>query len=202
MNATLADVAPKAFQSLEARVRRGFLIVGIGLFSCIGGSILSAALLARLQPRLVSLPFQLLALGLVSLFARLWVLAVLPAVCYGAARVFPLRPWGTAIGAALAGEGFLLLIALVSMGLSGLMYHWVDFLVRLATLAGGVLLSARSIQWAHAAAEAARAQATQAAEEKKAEYAEFAREAERVAALHDKPAPAPAAPQEPQTPNE
>lgn len=190
MSATLGGVAPKASQSLEAHVRRGFLIAGIGFFSCIGGSIFTTALLARLQPRLASLPSQLFALVLVSLFARLWVLAVMPAVCYGAARLFSLRPWVTAIGAALAGEGFLSLIAVVSMGLGGLMHHWVDLLVRLGSLAGGVLLSARCIQWGNAAAEAVRTQAAQQAEAKRAEYSEFAREAERVAALHDKPAPA------------
>ncbi len=63
---------------------------------------LSVTLAYRLTQRVQDLPKGLrLAIGIP--LQNLWVLAVLPLLCYGAARIIKLKPLSTAIGGAFSG---------------------------------------------------------------------------------------------------
>jgi hypothetical protein len=156
-------------------------MVGLGLLSLVLGSTLSVALTLRLSVRVQALPFSGLRLLLGVALESLWVLVVLPLLCYGAARILELRPLPTALGTVLAGQSFLLLLEFARDGLGGLLEgSWLAKGLTLGALAGGVVLSRRAIERGREAArgreEAARAQAAS----RQDEYAEFLREAERA----------------------
>jgi hypothetical protein len=179
---------------LRERLRRLQLVVGMGFLAFVVGAVLSSALVIRLQPRLEALGSPWVAFGLTLLIKRLWVVAVLPVCCYGAARILELRPWATALGAALTGEAFLLALRLVSTGLDGFADPGLDEGFQLATLVGGVALSRWAVVKGRAAAAKANAAAASAAAAKKAQYDEFAAEAERLATRRDEKPIAPATP--------
>ncbi|MHB8877966.1 MAG: hypothetical protein ACYC8T_30085, partial [Myxococcaceae bacterium] len=137
---------------VRVRVRRFQLVLGMGFLAFVIGAIISSALLMRVQPRVQALGSPALAFVVLMGVSRLWVWAVLPAICYGAARILDLRPWTTAIGAALTGELFLLAIEGVSSGLEGLARPWPVLALQVATLVGGVLLTRAAVAAARAAA--------------------------------------------------
>lgn len=194
---------PGALDPLRERLRRLQLVVGMGFMAFVVGAVLSSALVIRLQPRLAALGSPLVVFGLTLLIKRLWVVAVLPVFCYGAARILELRPWSTALGAALTGEAFLFALRLVSTGLDGLADPGLDEAFVVATLAGGVVLSRWAVVKGRAAAARAQVLTASAAAAKKSQYDEFAAEAERLAARRDEnpiAAAAPAAAETPQAP--
>ncbi len=163
----------------------------------------SDPLAMRLQPRLEGL--GPLAGGLVAyLISRLWVLAALPALAWLAARVLPLDPTSTAVGAAITGELFGLTLVFVSQGTDGLYEGYGPLALRVGTLALGILFTLRAIRAGREAAQRAQEAAAKVAEAKKKEYAEFAAEAERLAARSEEKAhsgaPPPAAAPPPEGP--
>ena len=87
---------------------------------------------------------------------RLWVLMLLPAACYGLARVIALAPWPTAAGAALTGDLFFLVIQLLGTGWSGVVGNGAMALARVLTLGGGIALSAFAIRLGRGHAERAK----------------------------------------------
>lgn len=188
---------------LRARVARAQLIMAIGLAAAVVGAVLSSWLLIRLQPVLELIGPGVLSRGIAELFARLWVLGLLPVFGFGAARVADLKPWPTAAGAAASGEALYLALDLVHASLEGFASQWAWLLVRLLTLAGGIVLTQRAIVRGRRAAERVQQEATRAAEAKKSQYDEFAREAERLAALNEQRTQAdPPTPTEPPKPDE
>lgn len=205
---------PTTLQALSARVRRFQLVLGIGLGSAVAGGIVSAALVDRLGPRIQALGPGVLALFAHVLVSRLWVLGMLPLVCYLSARIFDLKPWRTAAAAGLAGEAFFLALGLLTGGLDGLLEQWPDLVLNVLTLALGIALGRRAILRGRAAAGRAEEAAKRRVEANKSQYAEYLREAERVAGLHETssakpageaaviqaPAPETAAPAEPPEP--
>lgn len=118
-------------------------------------------------------------LGLVLL--RLWVLFLLPALAYAAARVFDLRPWSTAVGGAATGEVFLLALDAITPGWAALLEAPGLLAVRVATFAGGVGLTALAVKRGRAAALAVEQVALEAARARKAEYDAFLRASEETA---------------------
>jgi hypothetical protein len=166
---------------LRVRIRRLQFTVGLGFLACAMGSLLTFALSMRLSSRLMALPFDFLRIGISLALSELWVLAVLPLLCYGAARILELRPWPTALGAAFTGRCFLLAILFVSTGVDGwLAQGWLLTLLDWAVFAAGVVLTHRAVVSGRADAGKQVEQAQQQAAEKKDEYAEFLREAERA----------------------
>jgi hypothetical protein len=113
-----------------------------------------------------------------GLMGELWVLAVLPALCYGAARIVDLRPLPTALGAALGGQFFVLAILFVREGALWSSAGWMVELLRWGAFAGGVFLSHRAVKQGRAAAEQRTTQAQAQAQAKKSEYDEFLKQAE------------------------
>ncbi len=155
-------------------------MVGLGLLALVLGSMLSVPLALRLGVRVQALPFNVLRVLVGVALEHLWVLALLPVLCYGAARVLELRPLPTALGSALAGQSFLLIIEFTRGGLAGLLAgSWGVKALSLGAFVGGVVLSRRAIERGRAAArgqeEAARAQAAA----RQDEYAEFLQVAEQ-----------------------
>ncbi|WP_395842645.1 hypothetical protein [Archangium violaceum] len=168
-------------EPLRVRVRRLQFTAGLGFLSLVLGSILSAALTVRLVGRIEALPLVALRFGVALVLQNLWLLVVLPLLCYGAARVIELRPWPTALGAAFTGQFFILALEFVQDGVDGWLERgWLFTALQWGAFAGGVVLSQRAVVWGRAAAGKQAQQAQQQADARKDEYAEFLREAERA----------------------
>jgi len=159
--------------------------MGMGFTAFVVGAVLSVALFFRLGPRIQALGSPVVAFVLQLFIEHLWVVAVLPLFCYGAARIIELRPWSTAIGAMLVGEGFLLALRIVSTGLEGFTDPGVHEGGQLSMLVLGVLASRWAVGKGRAAAVRAQEASAGAANAKKSQYDEFAAEAERLASMHE-----------------
>ncbi|MFL5350271.1 MAG: hypothetical protein ACJ8AT_36310 [Hyalangium sp.] len=177
----MSSQPPKVLDSLRVRVRRLQFIVGLGFFSLVLGSVLTVNLTVRLSARVQALESDSLRLLLAVLLEHLWILGVLPLLCYGAARILELKPLSTALGAAFSGEIFVVALYFVRDGVDGLWAGWFYTALRLIAIAAGVLLSFRAVTRGRAAAAESAAKAQAQAQARKAEYVEFLREAERGA---------------------
>ncbi|RKG78577.1 hypothetical protein D7W79_12550 [Corallococcus exercitus] len=170
---------PGVLEPLRVRVRRFQFIVGLGFLSLVLGAMLSVSLVLRLHSRVNALPSDFLRIPVAVVLEDLWVLAVLPALCYGAARIVALRTWTTAVGAAVSGGVFVVALNFVRDGMDGLTTGW-SFAsgLRIVAFVGGILLSARAIRAGRAAAERGSAAAQEKAAARKSEYDEFLKAAE------------------------
>ncbi len=184
--------------------------MGLGFIALVIGSVFTGSFTHRVVERAQDLPDFLYAL-LAVVLANLWVLGVLPLLCYGAARVLELRPMSTALGAAFTGQFFVMAVQTASSGVEGLWTGWLPFALQVAAFFGGVLLSYRSVIQGRAAAEKGAQKVKAQAESRKSEYDEFLREAERAAektaqreaeraAAAANPAPAPEEAPKPEAP--
>ncbi|AKJ02088.1 hypothetical protein ATI61_108524 [Archangium gephyra] len=168
-----------ALDPLRVRVRRIQFTVGLGFLALVIGTALTLSLTLRLTDRIGALPSWVIDFFLAPVLRHLWVLAVLPVLCYGAARVIELRPWATALGAAATGLCFTLAIEFTSNGIEGwLEAGGLSLLLELGVVAGGVVLSQRAVVRARADSGKQETKAQQQASARKDEYAEFLREAE------------------------
>ncbi|SET62595.1 hypothetical protein [Stigmatella erecta] len=174
-------------EPLRVRLRRFQFILGLGFLSLMAGSMVSVSLAYRLSTRVEDLPGELPRLLIGIVLQNLWVLAALPLLAYGAARILELKPLSTALGAALSGEFFVLSLDFVRDGLEGLWDGWVGAALRLLAFALGVFLSYRAVVSGRAASARAAAAAQARAEARKAEYAEFLREAEKAGERSEAP---------------
>jgi hypothetical protein len=166
-------------EPLRVRVRRVQFIVGLGFLALVMGTVLTGALSMRLSGRVGTLPSWVIDFFLAPVLRHLWALAVLPVLCYGAARIIELRPWTTALGAAATGLCFTLAIEFTSNGVDGwLAAGGLSLGLEWAVIAGGVVLSQRAVVRGRADAGKQEKQAQQQASARKDEYAEFLREAE------------------------
>ncbi|MDC0709271.1 hypothetical protein POL68_12430 [Stigmatella sp. ncwal1] len=170
---------PGRFEPLRVRLRRFQFILGLGFLALMAGSMLSVSLAFRLSTRIEDLPGELPRLLIGITLQNLWVLGVLPLLCYGAARILELKPLSTSLGAALSGEFFVLSLDFVRDGLEGLWSGWEAALLRLLAFAAGVFLSYRAVAKGRAASERTAAAAQARAEARKAEYMEFLNAAEK-----------------------
>jgi hypothetical protein len=177
----VSSQSPKALDSLRVRIRRLQFIVGLGFFSLVLGSVLTVNLTVRLSERVQALESDSLRLLIAVLLEHMWIIAVLPVLCYGAARILELKPLTTAVGAALSGEIFVVALYFVRDGTDGLWAGWFYTALRLIAVTAGVLLSYRAVTRGRAAAAQSASRAQAQAEARKAEYVEFLREAERGA---------------------
>ncbi|GEN08424.1 hypothetical protein SAMN05443572_106148 [Myxococcus fulvus] len=174
-------MSPKtsALEPLRVRIRRFQFIVGLGFIALVMGSTLSVSLTLRLSQRVQSLSFGPLKILVAVLLENLWLLAVLPTLCYGAGRVMELRPWKTAAGAAVSGATFVLALGFVQGGADALWLGGLGSVLNVFAFAGGVVLSARALKLGRDAA-AKQTEKTQAkSEARKSEYDEFLRAAEQ-----------------------
>ena len=170
---------PSALEPLRVRVRRFQFIVGLGFLSLVVGAMLSVSLVLRLHARVSALPSDFLRIPVAVALENLWVLAVLPTLCYGAARIVALRTWTTAVGAALSGGVFVLALNFVRDGMESFTTGWTfASVLRGVAFVGGILLSARAIRAGRAAAEKGSAEAEAKAVARKSEYDEFLKAAE------------------------
>jgi hypothetical protein len=181
---------PTVLETANVRLTRLIFVGGMGFIAQLTGALLTAALYRRVSPWLEGAPF-VVTFPVGVAMQSLWVLGVLPLFCYGAARVLELRPWWTALGAAITGELFLLALSFLSTGLEG---PWFFGLGRGVAWGLGVTVAARAVRRGTAAASASAQRALAAAQAKKHEYDAFVRESERVA---DRMAAAKADPAEP-----
>lgn len=165
-------------EPLRTRVRRFQFIVGLGFAALMLGSFTSGALAIRLNQRFAELPTGALRLLVGILMEDLWVLAALPLLAYGAARIMELRPLSTALGAALAGEVFVLALQFVREGSLLSEAGWRVDVLRGVAFVVGVILSHRAVTQGRAAAEKVAEAARSQAEAKKSEYDDFLRQAE------------------------
>lgn len=199
----------KAFlDPLRVRLLRVLFTGGLGFVALVLGSVLSATLYLRFATRVDALPFAFLRLLVHVVRGNLWLLLVLPLLCYGASRIIELRAWSTALGAALSARLFLLTVELVSAGVDGWVERgWVVALVEWSVFAAGVVLCHRAVLRGRADASSQAEQVREQASTKQDEYAEFLREAERAgekiaqreaagqgAVVHVQPAPEQAQP--------
>ncbi|WP_199741848.1 hypothetical protein [Corallococcus sp. CA047B] len=170
---------PGVLEPLRVRIRRFQFIVGLGFLSLVLGAMLSVSLMARLKGLVGALPAQFLQLVVAVVLQDLWVLGVLPALCYVGARIVPLRPWSTALGSAATGGVFVVALSFVSDGGDVLTQGWgLASVLRLATFAGGILLSAQAIRAGRTAAERGSSAAQVKAVARQSEYDEFLKAAE------------------------
>ncbi|MFP2905056.1 hypothetical protein ACLESD_08375 [Pyxidicoccus sp. 3LFB2] len=169
-------------EPLRVRVRRLQFIVGLGFIALVAGSVLSVSLTLRLSVRVQALPLGLMRVLMAVLLENLWVLGVLPLLCYGAARVMELKPWSTAAGAAASGATFILALNFVQSGVGGLWLGGLGSVLNVVAFAVGVVLSARAVMMGRAAAAQQSSKAQEKAQERKSEYDEFLRAAEAGAA--------------------
>jgi hypothetical protein len=168
-------------EPLRVRVRRAQFIVGLGFLALVMGTLLTGALSLRLSGRVEALPSWVIDFLLAPVLRHLWALAVLPVLCYGAARIIELRPWSTALGAAATGLCFTLAIEFISNGVEGwLAAGGLSLVLEWGVIAGGVVLGKRAVVRGRADAGKQQQQAQQQASARKDEYDEFLREAERA----------------------
>ncbi|MCP3140694.1 hypothetical protein [Pyxidicoccus xibeiensis] len=174
-------MSPKTsvLEPLRVRVRRFQFIVGLGFLALVGGSVLSVSLAMRLSARVQTLPLGFMRVLMAVLLENLWVLGVLPLLCYGAARVMELKPWSTAAGSATSGAVFVLALNFVQSGADGLWLGGLMSVLNLAAFAVGIVLSARAVKLGRAAAAQQTVKAQAKAQERKSEYDEFLRAAEQ-----------------------
>ncbi len=164
---------------LRVRVRRIQFTVGLGFLALVIGTALTLSLSLRLDGRVGALPSWALDFFIAPVLRHLWVLAVLPVLCYGAARIIELKPWATALGAAATGLCFTLAIEFISNGIDGwLAAGGLSLVLELGVVAGGVVLSQRAVVRGRASAGKQETRAQEQASARKDEYAEFLREAE------------------------
>lgn len=171
---------PRGLDTLRVRIRRFQFIVGLGFLSQIIGPLFTVALAQRLSQRMQDLP-EILQLIIGIPLQNLWAIAVLPLLCYGAARIIELKPLSTAVGAVLSGELFVLALNFAWGGLEGILPGVGAVALQVSILAAGVLLSYRAVLKGRADAAKGAAKAQAEAEARKSEYQEFLREAERAA---------------------
>jgi hypothetical protein len=171
---------PRGLDTLRVRIRRFQFIVGLGFLSQIIGPLFTVALAQRLSQRMQDLP-EILQLIIGIPLQNLWAIAVLPLLCYGAARIIELKPLSTAVGAVLSGELFILALNFAWGGLEGILPGVGAVALQVLILAAGVLLSYRAVLKGRADAAKGAAKAQAEAEARKSEYQEFLREAERGA---------------------
>jgi hypothetical protein len=199
----MADVKkpPSVLDAASQRVRRGSFIMGLGFVALLLGSILAGYIHQRIGYRLEGTSF-VLRWVVSRLLQRMWILGVLPLAAYGVARIVPLKPWTTGIGAALTGE---VLLGVLNVLATGGEMTVADGVTTVVTLAGGVALTAWSVKRGIAAAAAVTETRVRAAEAKKSEYDAFAKEAQRLAERNAgepaKPESAPPDPGKPPTPS-
>ncbi|CAM3417393.1 hypothetical protein [Corallococcus soli] len=202
---------PGVLEPLRVRIRRFQFIVGLGFLSLVLGTMLGVSLMIRLRDPLGALPSDVLRLFVAVVLQNLWILAVLPALCYAVARVVALRPWSTALGAAMTGGVFVVALGFVSDGTDMLTHGWgLASALRLATFVGGILLSVWGIRAARTAAERGSSAAQVKAVERQSEYDEFLKAAEaggarleqrdQAASTAAAPSTAPAAPEGQESP--
>ncbi|HYO53181.1 hypothetical protein [Archangium sp.] len=166
---------------LRVRVRRLQFTMGLGFLAWVIGSLLTLALSLRLTGRVGVLPSWATGFVIIPVVGNLWVLAVLPVLCYGAARVIELGPWTTALGAAATGLFFTLAITFTSNGIDGWVTQgWLSLALEWGVVAGGVVLSQRAIVRGRADAGRQAELAQQQVATREDEYAEFLQEAERA----------------------
>jgi len=177
---TAKSKSPTLLQTLNERSRRLLLIVGLGMMAAILGAIIAAPFAVRFQTWLLGAPLVVAVLVNV-LIARFWVLGVLPVIGYAMGRALRLRPLSFAFGAAASGEVFYLLLDVATAGLSGVVARPALLAARIATLAGGILLTLRATRAGVRAADKAQAAANQSVAARKDEYAEMMRHAEELA---------------------
>ncbi|WP_224365522.1 hypothetical protein [Hyalangium versicolor] len=177
----MSSKSPKVLDSLRVRVRRLQFIVGLGFLSLVIGSVLTGSLIWRVSERVQALPVSSLRVGIALVMENLWVLLVLPLLCYGAARILELKPLSTAVGAALSGELFVLALYFVRDGFEGLWVGWAYTPLRFLVFATGVFLTHRAVVRGRAAAALGATKAQTQAEARKAEYMQFLQDAERGA---------------------
>jgi heme exporter protein D len=179
-------------EPLRVRVRRLQFTVGLGFLALVLGSMLSVALTLRLIGRVEALPFEFLRFAVALVLEKLWVLAVLPLLCYGAARVIELRSWPTALGAVFSGQFFIVALDFVRDGIDGWVERgWLLTSMEWGVLAVGVVLSHRAVIRGRSHARKQAEQARQRAAAREDEYAGFLREAERAGEKLARPAPEP-----------
>jgi hypothetical protein len=172
---------PGILDPLRVRLRRLQFVVGLGFLSLVIGSVLTVSLTVRLSGRVQSLPWESLQLLIAVMLEHLWVLGVLPLLCYGVARILELKPLSTAVGAVLSGELFVLALYFVRDGFEGFWTGWFYAGLRFIALAAGVLLTYRAVVLGRAAAAQGSVKAEAQAAARTSEYSEFLREAERGA---------------------
>jgi hypothetical protein len=172
---------PKVLDSLRVRVRRLQFIVGLGFLSLVLGSVLTVSLTLRLSERVQALQVESLRTLIAIVLENLWLLAVLPLMAYGAARILELKPLSTAVGAASSGQLFVLALSFVRDGFEGLWAGGFYTALRVLAFAGGVVLTHQAVRRARAAAAQGAAKAQVQAEARKAEYMQFLQEAEKGA---------------------
>jgi len=168
----------RPLESLRVRVRRFQFTVGLGFLSLTLGMWVSSSLAMRLNQRLQELPGNALRMLVGILLEELWVLAALPLLCYGAARIVELRPLSTALGGALSGQMFVLAIDFARSGSLWPSGGWRVNVLRAVAFGSGIYLGYRAVLLARAASEQRAAEARAQAEAKKSEYDVFLREAE------------------------
>lgn len=168
----------RPFESLRVRIRRFQFILGLGFLSLTLGMLVSSSLAMRLSQRLYELPGSALRLLVGVALEELWVLAALPLLCYGAARIIELRPLTTAVGGALTGQMFVAALDFVREGTVVPSGGWRVNVLRAVAFGAGIFLAHRAVVKARAAVEQLAAKARAQAEAKKSEYDEFLREAE------------------------
>lgn len=169
-------------EPLRVRIRRFQFIVGLGFIALVAGSVLSVALTLRLSVRVQALPLGVMRVLMAVVLENLWVLVVLPVLCYGSARVMELKPWSTGAGAAVSGAGFVLALNYVQSGLAGVWLGGLGSVLNVVAFAMGLVLSARAVVMGRAAAAQQAGKAQAKAQERKSEYDEFLRAAEEGAA--------------------
>jgi hypothetical protein len=184
----------KPLAAAEAGARHLLLMVGFGVMSFAGGMIFTGNLLNRLSSRM-DLTWGPVPFVLAVLIDGGWVLGALPALAYFAARFMDLKAWPMAIIGAGSGLTFQTALIYVSRGEEGLIGSPVRLIVRLACVAGGVVLTATAVKRARAVAKVAEDRAKAEAEKKKSQYDEFVKQAEALADRREQVPIAAAAPQ-------
>ncbi len=187
----MSDVQPpspapwrRPLAGAEAGARHVLLTLGFGVVALAAGMILMGSLLNRLAGR-VDLSWGPLPWVAAVLSDGAWVIGVLPTMAYVAARFMVLKPWSTALIAAASGLTFQIGLDYVSAG-EELVASPVKLVLRLLSVAGGVVLTATAVKRGRARSQVAEARAQSEALKKKAQYEAFVAESAAFADRREK----------------
>lgn len=178
------------YQRAEAGARVWVLTIGGGVLAFFAGGILMSGLSVIMAERFGAIHSPAAGFVVGWLYQRLWLWLALPGFAWLVARFRPVRPLAFAVGSALSGELFDILLSMARSGFDAVFLDALDVAARVITFALGVWVVHRAIEGGQADAAQAQAEADAVAVAQRAEYAEFLARAEQGPAVSSPPPPA------------
>jgi hypothetical protein len=175
------ELKVRPFAAMETGARQFIMMAGMGFLGLVAGSMLTAALLSRLNDRLEGEPGFAMQLVLALVLPNLWALAVLPGLAWLTLRFLDLNAVTFAWVSSTTAFVFRTSLDFVTGGVEAVADNPIYVAVRLATLGVGITLTWLAGRRGQAYAQLQAAAAAKQAEKAKDQYSQFAEQAKALA---------------------